>query len=214
MASVRPQICRQLPRQGVPPELEGWEQLAAELRWGAAAGAVPHHRMWWWELRPHVSYGTLELRVPDAQTTVAEAAGVIAFAQALVAQLADQYDAGAPLLSAPTWRIEENRWSALRYGLDGTLADVVSGEPVPTRERLAYLLDIVETPARRLGSLPLLDFTRALIARNGAARQREHAAAHGIAALPQWLADRFMEPLPFREPEQSTWPAETARAIG
>lgn len=191
LASVRPTISEQLPRQGVPPRLESWEQFAAELRWGATAGAVPEPRMWWWELRPHVAFGTLELRVPDAQTTVGEAAGVIAFAQALVATLVERHDAGEPLPDAPTWRIEENRWSALRHGLDGTFADLVTGERVPTRDRLGELVGAVTPAAQRLGCADALIAVRAAIVANGAIRQREVARERGVDGLARWLAERF-----------------------
>ncbi|MDW5598323.1 YbdK family carboxylate-amine ligase [Conexibacter stalactiti] len=191
LASARPTICEQLPRQGVPPRLESWEQFAAELRWGARAGSVPQPRMWWWELRPHAAFGTLELRVPDAQTTVGEATGVIAFAQALVATLAERHDAGEPLPDAPTWRIEENRWSALRHGLDGTLADLGSGERVPTRDRLGELVDAVAPAAERLGCGDALLATRAAIVANGAVRQRAVARERGVDGLARWLTERF-----------------------
>lgn len=192
LASIRPTISAQLPRQGVPPALESWERFAAELRWGAAAGGVPQPRMWWWELRPHPAYGTLELRVPDAQSTIAEAGGVIALAQALVATLADRFDLGEPLPVAPSWRIEENRWAALRDGLDATFADLDSGAPQPARERLAALLEEVAPAAARLGSGALLEDARALLEANGAERQRAVAAKDGISALPAWLAERFL----------------------
>jgi carboxylate-amine ligase len=191
LATARPGICVQLPRQGVPPVLRSWEQWASELRWGAAAGALPEASRWWWELRPHPVHGTLELRVPDAQTTVGEAAGVIGFVQALVAHLAERHDAGDPLPEAPTWRIQENRWSALRHGLDGSLADLQSGRPQPTRERLSVLLDEVQPVGRRLGAASLLVQTRALIARNGAIRQRDVFGSVGAKGLAGWLAKRF-----------------------
>ncbi|MDO8185982.1 YbdK family carboxylate-amine ligase [Conexibacter sp. JD483] len=193
LASIRPTISAQLPRQGVPPPLESWERFASELRWGSAAGGVPQARMWWWELRPHPAFGTLELRVPDAQTTVAEAAGVIALTQALVATLADRFDAGQPLPVAPTWRIEENRWAALRDGLDATFADLATGAPAPARERIAALIDAVAPAAARLGSAAQLEQARALLRDGGAARQRTIAHERGgIVAVPGWLAERFL----------------------
>ena len=94
LASIRPKISEGLPRQGIPPAFASWDELAAELRWGTTAGALPELALWWWELRPHLSHGTLELRVPDAQTTVAEAAAVAAVAHALVVRLAERHDAG------------------------------------------------------------------------------------------------------------------------
>jgi carboxylate-amine ligase len=193
LASVRPGICVQLPRQGLPPALESWEQFAAELEWGRRSGTLPEASRWWWELRPHPRFGTLELRVPDAQTAVAEAAGVIALVQALAATLADRFDAGEPLPSAPSWRINENRWSAARYGVEGDLVDLASGRRRPTRERLAELVEAVEPAARRLGCAELLAHTRASIERNGAIRQREACEVVGVRGLPAWLAERFLE---------------------
>jgi carboxylate-amine ligase len=192
LATVRPGICVQLPRQGIPPAFSSWEQFAAELQWGVSSGSLAEVSRWWWELRPHATYGTLELRVPDAQTTLAEATGVIVFVQALVATLAERHDAGEPLPSAPTWRINENRFSALRHGLDGSLADFGSGERCGTRDRLLQLVEEVEPAARRLGSAHLLGHTRVLIERNGAVRQREACDAVGVSGLPAWLADQYL----------------------
>jgi carboxylate-amine ligase len=189
LATVRPTISQLLPRQGVPPRLESWEHFAAELAWAAAAGSPPSR--WWWELRPHPRFGTLELRVPDAQTTLREAAGLSAFAHALVAWLAERFDDGEPLPDAASWRIAENRSAALRHGLDAQLLDLETGERRPARERLLSLLDAVTPPAGQLGA-QLLEETRALVARNGAIRQREVAQAQGISVLPGWLADRFL----------------------
>jgi glutamate---cysteine ligase / carboxylate-amine ligase len=197
LASVRPLISGMLPRQGIPPALASWEELAEGLRWGAAAGAIPEPGFWWWELRPHLRFGTLELRVPDAQTTLADAAAVAAVAHALVVELAERHDAGE-LGGAPTpsWRIEENRWSACRHGMDGALADLRSGEPISTSEHVAALLDRLAPVAERLGAAEALTDARRLARRNGAARQREVAAEHGPLRLARWLADRFADGLP------------------
>lgn len=192
LASVRPTISALLPRQGVPPRIDSWEQFAAELRWGAAAGAVQSPATWWWELRPHAAFGTLELRVPDAQTTVAEASGVIAIAQALVATLAERWDAGALIdADVPGWRIEENRFAALRHGLDADLADLQTGELLPARERLSALIDEIAPAAERLGCDEQLAAARALALENGAIRQRAVAAERGVDGVAGWLADRF-----------------------
>ena len=183
MATARPKINELLPRQGVPPAIGSWDEFAEALRWGAAAGNVHTPRTWWWELRPHAAYGTLEVRVPDAQTTVEDAAAVAATAVALVAHLAQRHDAGEPLPAAPSWRIEENRWSAARHGLDGTLADLETGERRPTRDRLLELLDEIGAPE-----------ARPLVERGGATRQRAIAAERGLAGLAGWLADGFVHP--------------------
>ncbi len=191
LASVRPTISQMLPRQGVPPSLASWEALAAELRWGGEAGAVPEPRRWWWELRPNLAYGTLEVRVPDAQATVREAAGVAAFVHALVARLVERHDEGATLPAPPTWRIAENRWSACRHGVEGTLADLETGRRTETREVLAARIAELEPAASRIGCAPELAEAARLVEENGAIHQRRIARAAGPEGVARWLAERF-----------------------
>ena len=193
LASVRPKISELLPRQGVPPSIDTWESYAEALRWGMAAGVLPSGNAWWWELRPHPSFGTLELRVPDAQTTVADAAAVAAVVQALVAWLGDRHDAGEVLAPAPTWRIEENRWSACRHGVEGTMADLRTGARRPTRDLLHALLDTLASTASNLGGAAALDRARALVEVNGAMNQRAIATDRGMLGLVRWLAERFLD---------------------
>jgi carboxylate-amine ligase len=189
MASFRPTLADMLPRQGMPPPIASWEAWADDLRWGARTGRLPEPGQWWFELRPHPHFGTLELRVPDTQATVAEAAAVAAVAHALVAQLAERVDSGE---WAPSWRIEENRWAAARHGVEGDFADLRTGETLPIRERLLALIDELEPYARRLGAAPHLVVARELAMGNGAMRMREAAAGDAHAAT-VWLADRFLE---------------------
>ena len=193
LASVRPIVAQALPRQGVPPAIPSWEELAAALRWGARAGAVPEPAVWWWELRPHLAHGTLELRVPDAQTTLGEAGAVAAVGHSLVAWLAGRHDAGGLGEPDPTWRIEENRWSACRWGVEGELADLRTGERVATRARLHALLDALEPVAERLGCAVELERARALAERNGALRRRAAARRGGMRGVAAELAGAFLD---------------------
>lgn len=195
LAAYRPKVAEGLPRQGVPPAISNWEEYAEALAWTARAGALGPG-MWWWELRPHPALGTLELRVPDTQTTVGEAAAVIAFAQSLVAWLGQRHDDGEALPAHRRWRIEQNRWSANRFGVEGSLADLESGARRPTRERLRELVDELAPVAARLGCRTELERARSLADRNGSMRQREAAARSSIDELPDWLASRFLERWP------------------
>jgi len=195
LASVRPKIADQLTRQGVPPEIDSWESFADALSWGVSSGVMPEYAGWWWELRPHPTWGTLELRVPDAQATVGDAAGVAALAHALIASLADRHERGEPLPRHPGWRIEENRWSACRDGVEGTLADLDTGEQRPTRRRLNELMDELGPQAAKLGCAAELEHARELAERNGAMRQREVAAERGVDGVAAWLAERFADGL-------------------
>jgi glutamate---cysteine ligase / carboxylate-amine ligase len=199
LASVRPKVCDILPRQGVPPAMASWEELEAAIGWAVAAGAMAQPTQWWWEARLHPVLGTLEVRVPDTQTTVAEATAVGAIVHALVAWLAERHAAGEALPVASSWRIAENRWSACRHGLDGTMADLVTGEVAPTRERARALLADVAPAAERVGCAAQIAALRAELAAGGgattggAARQRAAAAAlGGPREVTAWLVDRFL----------------------
>ena len=193
LASVRPKLCDLLPRQGVPPAMASWEELEGAMRWGLAAGAMAHLAQWWWEARLHPVFGTIEVRVPDTQTTVAEAAAVAAVVHALVAWLVERLDGGEALPVAPTWRIAENRWSACRHGLDGAMADLETGAVASTRERAAALLDDVAATGERLGCASELAAARAGLAANGADRQRAAAAqGGGPPGVAAWLVDRCL----------------------
>jgi glutamate---cysteine ligase / carboxylate-amine ligase len=184
LASVRPTIAEQLPRQGVPPALDSWAAYAQALSWVGDPGR------WWWELRPHPRHGTLELRVPDAQTTVEDAAAVAALAHSLAVWLAERHDAGERLPTAETWRIEENRWSACRYGVEGRMRDADSGREEPTRERLGRLLHELTATADRLGCAAELAGAERLLEANGAIKLRAAAAGDPMRAA-RWLADCF-----------------------
>jgi carboxylate-amine ligase len=187
LASIRPVVCGQLPRQGVPPAIDSWEAFADDLAWGAAAGALPDAGRWWWELRPHVGYGTLEVRVPDAQATIGAAAAVASVVHALVRWLSERHLAGEALDVAPTWRIAENRWAALRDGVGGRLADLRTGATIPTRTRLCALLDLLEPHAP--GGL---EAARVLTERNGA----DDLRAVGPSDAAAWLVERFTTDVP------------------
>jgi carboxylate-amine ligase len=189
LASVRPTICDLLPRQGVPPAMASWEELE-----GALTFARPGE--WWWEARLHPVFGTVEVRAPDTQTTVAETAAIAAVVHALVASLAERHAAGEELAVAPSWRIAENRWSAYRYGLEGEMADLAIGELAPTRERAVALLDRLDAAAERVGCAAELEAARRALPLNGADRQREAAAQALPAPAPRaaaaWLRARFL----------------------
>jgi carboxylate-amine ligase len=190
LASIRPKISELLPRQGVPPAFPSWEAFADALTWGAVAETVPEPRRWWWELRPHPSYGTLEVRVPDSQARLDDAWAVTAVVRSLTAWLAARHDGGDLGEPMASWRIAENRWSACRDGVEGTLADLVTGERVSTRERLLWLLETIEPFGDEAAGLAR---ARELVATNGAMLQR---AAGDPRAATAWLADVYADERP------------------
>lgn len=179
-ASVRPLIGGLLPRQNVPPAFTSWDEYEEALRWVEDPGS------WWWELRPHPKFGTLELRVCDAQATLEEAAAVAAYAHALVAWLAERDDV-EPVTS---WKIAENRWAALRHGVEATFKDLTTGARRPVRYLLLERVEQLMPVAERLGCAEELALVPRMVIRNGAIRQREV----GVAGAAAHLAERFLTP--------------------
>ncbi len=193
-ASIRPQLSGLLPRQGVPPAFGGVEEVAEAVQFGRSAGTWSSPRQWWWELRLHPLLGTVELRAPDQQATVADTAAVAAVAHSLAVMLADRHDAGQALAVHPSWKIAENRWSAARHGLAGTLADLDSGEPAPTRRRVLDLIGALRPTAERVGCASELAAAATLAEENGSERQRSTARRGGLRAVAEELAERFLAP--------------------
>jgi carboxylate-amine ligase len=178
-ASVRPKIAEGLPRQGVPPVIGSWEEHAATLEWGAASGAF-EPRVWWWELRPHATLGTLEVRVPDAQASVAESAAIVAVVHALVAWLAEERDGAA---AAQEHDLDRDRALAYREGVAGALG-----------ARVDALLDALAPVADRQGASAHLAVARSMAASGGGAqRQRASFERAGARAAVGDLVERFLE---------------------
>jgi carboxylate-amine ligase len=192
-ASVRPLVATLLPRQGVPPAFRSFSDFAQALAWGSSSGAFSDPTTWWWELRLHGGFGTLEFRVPDAQSAVGEAAAMAAVIQALVVWLSRRHAAGAELPVHPRWMIEQNRWSACRTGVEGSMVDLESGERRPTRVLLDALLESLSKVASDLRSDAELGAAAALIETNGAIAQRAAARQEGVRGVAQWLTRRFLD---------------------
>lgn len=187
LCSIRPKLNEAFPRAGIPPHFGSWEELVAFVDWGRAGGLFPDASHFWWDLRPHLTHGTLELRAADAQTRVEDAAAIAALFQALVYRLAERWDAGERLPVHDTHKINENAWRAYRYGVRGWLVDLDTGEPEPTRDRLERLVSEVEPAATRLRSAHQLRHVRTLLAGNGADRQRYVHERDGMRGLAEWL---------------------------
>jgi carboxylate-amine ligase len=167
LASVRSQtFTRSFPRCGVPDTFGAWREFADYVQFLVNTRSIVEYTQVWWSIRPHLSFGTVEVRICDAQITAGESEALSALILACVAQAARDVDSGLPSRDLPGRMIEENVWRAIRYGLDGELLDLRSGEAYPARAAIDHLLGWTEPMRAELGleiALPPL---------NGAQRQR------------------------------------------
>jgi carboxylate-amine ligase len=176
--TVRTEIfTRTFPRCGIPSPFGDWSRYASFVETLERAGSVVESTQLWWSVRPHHSFGTVEVRVCDAQTRGDESFALAALISACIAQTAMEYDkhgydsAGSPLEDR---EIEENLWRAIRYGMGGRLIDFRRGEEVEARAALEALIAWCAPACERLG----IDVE--LPAQNGAQRARE-ALDSGLA---------------------------------
>jgi glutamate---cysteine ligase / carboxylate-amine ligase len=166
--SARSQIfTKSFPRCGIPDPYGSWDAFARYVEFLVDTRSIVEYTQVWWSIRPHLSFGTVEVRICDAQITAGESDGLAALIVACVAQAALDLDAGVPFVDLPRRLIEENFWRALRYGLEGELIDLARGHTYSSAAALDQLLDWT-TPARAELGLEV-----ALPARNGAQRQRQ-----------------------------------------
>jgi glutamate---cysteine ligase / carboxylate-amine ligase len=177
--SVRSEIfTRTFPRCGVPAPFGDWEAYASFVDLLVRTNSVRESTQLWWSVRPHHSFGTVEVRICDAQTRGEEATALAGLITACVAQAALDYDehgydgAGPPLGDR---EIEENLWRAIRFGAGGRMIDFRRGEEVETRAVLESVLGWTEPARAQLG------IEVELPERNGAERAR--AALLGGASI-------------------------------
>jgi carboxylate-amine ligase len=170
--SIRTEIfTRTFPRCGVPSPFRDWSSYASFIETLQRAGSVVESTQLWWSVRPHHSFGTVEVRICDAQTRGEESFALAELIAACIAQTALDYDEhgydgrGAPLADR---EIEENLWRAIRHGAGGRMIDFRrGGVEVETRALLEQVLAWTEPARARLGLDPRLP------ERNGAQRARE-----------------------------------------
>ncbi|HEX4281948.1 MAG TPA: carboxylate-amine ligase [Solirubrobacteraceae bacterium] len=172
LASTRTPIFRAFPRNGIPPTYKDWEDYESRIEFMVNARVIEDYTYLWHDVRPHPSFGTVEVRVMDSQTHVEHTLGIAAMVQGLVRELCEHFDAGKSLSRYPFEMLDENKWLAARHGLEGDLVDLPSWERVPARELARRLLDRMREHAQDLGSVAELDAVEDLLERGtGAARQ-------------------------------------------
>jgi glutamate---cysteine ligase / carboxylate-amine ligase len=153
LKSYRSIIFRNFPRTGIPPVLESGTAYGALVDTLVRTGCIPNASKIWWDVRPNHSYPTLEFRVCDVCTRVDEAVCVAAILQAIVAKLWKLRRDNMTFRVYPTALIEENKWRAVRYGLDGRLVDLGKDQELPARTLVRELLEwFVDDVLDELGS--------------------------------------------------------------
>jgi glutamate---cysteine ligase / carboxylate-amine ligase len=157
---------KSFPRCGIPDAFGSWRAFREYIELLIRTDSIQEYTQVWWSIRPHLTFGTVEVRICDAQTTAAEAEALGSLIVASVAQALRDIDEGVPFTDPPGRLVEENFWRAIRYGQDGSLLDFDRGEPFPAAAALERLLAWTAPMRAELGIEPSFPSL------NGAQRQR------------------------------------------
>lgn len=141
LKSYRSIIFRNFPRSGVPRVFESWSDFTYLVDTLVQTHSIPDGSKIWWDVRPNWSYPTLEFRICDVCTRVEEAVCIAAIIQAIIAKLWKLRSANMTFRVYPLDLIDENKWRAVRYGLDGKLIDFGKQEELPARDLIRELID-------------------------------------------------------------------------
>jgi carboxylate-amine ligase len=158
---------KSFPRCGVPDAFGGWDAYRAYIEFLLRTQSIVEFTQVWWSVRPHFSFGTVEVRICDVQATAQESDALASLIAACIAQATRDVDDGVPFEDFAPRLIEENMWRAIRFGLDGRLIDLAGGEQYPARESIERLAAWTAPVRGELG----IEF--AFPERNGAQRQRQ-----------------------------------------
>jgi carboxylate-amine ligase len=158
---------KSFPRCGVPDAFGGWAAYRDYIDFLLRTRSIVEFTQVWWSVRPHFSFGTVEVRICDAQQTAQESDALAGLMTACIAQAARDVDEGVPFEHPAPRLIEENMWRAIRFGLDGKLVDLERGVEYPAREAIERLL-AWSAPVRAE-----LSIDASFPERNGAQRQRQ-----------------------------------------
>jgi carboxylate-amine ligase len=191
LKSYRSIIFRDLPRTGLPEYFDSAREYDSYVNTLVKTHCIDEPTKIWWDMRPHPKFPTLEFRVCDCTTRIDEVVAIAALLQALVAKLIQLRQKNQ------TWRlyrrglIEENKWRAIKDGLDGKLIDFGIEEEVPLRFLMEELLELVDDVVDELGSRKEIDYIHTILKTGSSAdRQlRKYEETNSLEAVVDMLAE-------------------------
>jgi glutamate---cysteine ligase / carboxylate-amine ligase len=172
LKSFRTTVFRRFPRTGIPDHFNSWSEYENYINLLVKLHCIDNAKKIWWDVRPHPQFGTLEFRICDVVTRVDEAIAIAALIQAIVVKLHRLYTRNMGYRMYPRALIEENKWRAARWGLDGKLIDFGKQTEVPMRDLAIEMLAFTDDVVDDLGSRDALDTIHTIL-REGTSAERQ-----------------------------------------
>jgi len=164
LKSYRSVIWSNFPRTGIPPDLTSYDEYENYVELLVKTRSIDNGKKIWWDLRAHPSFPTLEFRVCDMPTRLDETICLAALMQAICAKLLKLRHGNLGFRKYMPALIAENKWRAIRYGLDGQLIDFGKQAEVPMRELALELVEFVDDVVDDLGSRKAVEYVHTILA--------------------------------------------------
>lgn len=185
LVSSRTAVLESFPTGGLPYFLPGWKEFERYFEALKASGAIGSIKDIYWDIRPHFDFGTIEVRVCDGIPTLKETLAMVAFVQSLVVWIDQQLESGgrSPQIRMQRyWVAPENKWQAVRYGLEGEIIKNEGEERYPLRQEIEKLLDNLKPVAASLGCASEFQWVRDIL-RDGPSATRQRQVFHETGSL-------------------------------
>src|SRR5213083_1268551 len=163
LKSYRQIIWQRFPRTGIPPEFSSWDEYENYLELLVRTKCIDDGKKIWWDLRPHAFYPTIEFRVCDATTRIEEVLCLAALIQAICAKLLVLRDKNQGFRRYLPSLIQENKWRAMRGGMDAKLIDFGKQTEVPMKDLCVELLEFIDDVVDALGSRREVEYLQTIV---------------------------------------------------
>jgi carboxylate-amine ligase len=215
LKSYRSEVFKQFPRTDIPDHFDSYSSFQRYVDLLVKTGCINDGKKIWWDLRPHPVFPTLEFRICDIPTRVDDTVAIAALFQAIVAKLTKLIDKNLGFRLYRRMLIQENKWRAVRWGIDGKMIDFGKQKEVPTRDLILELLDFVDDVVNELGSRKEIEHIHTILERRTSAEEqlRVFAETKDLNAVVDRLIELTMEHVPVTTDFTVPAPLTTASTI-
>ncbi|HEY0171111.1 MAG TPA: carboxylate-amine ligase [Pyrinomonadaceae bacterium] len=191
LKSYRCEVFKKFPRTDIPDHFDTYASFQRYIKLLTDTNSISSPKKIWWDVRPHPFFPTLEFRICDIPTRVDDTVALTALFQAIVARLDKLIDKNLGFRLYRRMLIQENKWRAVRYGLEGNMIDFGKQKEVPTRDLIRELLEFVDPVLDELDSRREVEHVHTILERGTSAdeQKRVFAETGDLKAV----VDRLME---------------------
>src|SRR5437764_8228039 len=198
LKSYRTEVFKKFPRTDIPDHFDSYSGFQRYIDLLVSTGCINDGKKIWWDLRPHAFFPTLEFRICDIPTRVDDTVAIAALFQAIVAKLTKLIDKNLGFRLYRRMLIQENKWRAVRWGLDGKMIDFGKQKEVPTKDLVRELLDFVDDVLDDLGSRKEVEHIHTILERGTSADEqlRIYQETNDLKAVVDRLMELTLENVP------------------